>query len=271
MSPETMSLRPFLPALLLMAIIAIAAPHRAVAQTPTVTAQHLTVSLLVPPAQIAPGENFTAGLDFKLETGWHVYWINAGDSGEPPAAKWKLPTGVTADPLQFPAPTRLPLGPLMDFGYENEVVFPIPMHVSADFHPPSPKTTLAAHVTWLVCREVCIPGKADLAVVRTAWSKPAASPDVDAAAQNLIAKFQAQLPKPLPSTDTATFTSTPKTFVLDVTTGSQQSSAQFFPLDETVIANAAPQPAQSTANGVQLTLTKDENLQAPPQKLNGIA
>jgi thiol:disulfide interchange protein len=236
----------------------------------TVNAQHLTISLLVPPGQLAPGENFTAGLDFRMEEGWHVYWINAGDSGEPPAVKWTLPAAVTADALQFPPPKRLPLGPLMDFGYENEVVFPVPFHVSADFHPTAPKTTLAAHVTWLVCREVCIPGKADLAVTRTAWSKPAASPDVDSAAQNLIAKFQAQLPQPLPATDSATFSSSPKTFTLDVTTGSRLASAQFSPLDPTVIANAAPQPAQSIANGIQLTLSKDENLQAPPQKLNGL-
>jgi len=192
-----------------LALVFALAPLQLLRAQSSVTAQHLTVSLLVPPAQLAPGENFTAGLDFRMEEGWHVYWINAGDSGEPPAARWKLPAGVTADALQFPPPKRLPLGPLMDFGYENEVVFPVPMHVSADFHPASTKTTLGAHVTWLVCREVCIPGKADLAVARTAWSKPAASPDVDPAAQNLIAKFQAQLPQPLPATDTATFSATP--------------------------------------------------------------
>jgi thiol:disulfide interchange protein DsbD len=255
----------------LVAALAVILPAQAqLAAQPTIKATHVTVTLLVPPAQLAPGENFTAGLDFRMEPGWHVYWINAGDSGEPPAAKWTLPKDVTADPLQFPAPTRLPLGPLMDFGYENEVVFPVAMHVTSDFHPASPKTTLAAHVTWLVCREVCIPGKGDLAVTRTAWSKPAASPDVDPAAQNLIAKFDARLPKPLPTSDTATFSSTPKTFVLAVNTGQKQSAAQFFPLDQTVIANAAPQPAQPTSNGVQLTLTKDENLQAPPQKLSGL-
>src|ERR1700691_5841041 len=55
------------------------------APQPRAKAQHLTVTLLVPPAQIAPGENFTAGLDFRMEEGWHVYWINAGASGEPPA------------------------------------------------------------------------------------------------------------------------------------------------------------------------------------------
>ena len=47
-----------------------------------------------------------------------------GDAGEPPHIVWTLPAGMTAGPLQFPAPKRLPLGPLMDFGYENEVLFP---------------------------------------------------------------------------------------------------------------------------------------------------
>jgi len=236
----------------------------------TVSAAHVELTLLVPPAQIAPGETFTAGLDFKMEAGWHVYWINAGDSGEPPAVKWNLPQGVTADALEFPAPKRLPLGPLMDFGYENEVVFPVPMHVAADFHPPASKAVLGAHVTWLICREVCIPGKADLSVTRTAWGHPAASPDVDAEAQNRIARFVAQLPKPLPGNDTASFQQTPKGFVLNVVTGTRTSSAEFFPLDQTVIANAAAQPATGSPNGVQLTLTKDENLQGAPQKLNGL-
>ncbi len=255
---------------LLAACLAVLLPSLATAQPPaSVDAPHLTVSLLVPPAELYAGQSFTAGLGFKLESGWHVYWINAGDSGEPPAIAWKLPTGVTAGAMQFPPPKRLPLGPLMDFGYEDEVVFPIPMQVAPDFHPTQPQATLAAHVTWLVCREVCIPGKADLAVTRSAVAAAPASPATDSAAQSLIARFQAQLPKPLPSTAAANFASSGKNFVLSVT-GTKAPSAQFFPLDETVIANAAPQPATPTSNGVQLTLTKDENLQAPPQKLNGL-
>src|ERR1700754_5126202 len=125
---------------------------------PVATVQHLTVQLVVPPAEIYPGQNFTAGLYFKLEPGWHVYWVNAGDSGEPPRIKWSLPDGITAGAMQFPAPKRLPLGPLMDFGYENEVLFP--MTLTADSTLKAPSTApLSAHVDWLVCREVCIPGK----------------------------------------------------------------------------------------------------------------
>ncbi|HEX4006440.1 MAG TPA: protein-disulfide reductase DsbD domain-containing protein [Acidobacteriaceae bacterium] len=234
-----------------------------------VTAQHLTVRLLVPPAQLWPNQNFTAGLDFKMEDGWHVYWTNAGDSGEPPSIRWTLPAGVTAGPLQFPAPKRLPLGPLMDFGYEDEVVFPIPMEVAKDANLEAPLLGLSAHVTWLVCREVCIPGKADLVLWRQAVP-PRPSLPANAQDQQLIQRFSALVPKPLPASDSVHFQSTAKGFTLDVQTGTKERSAQFFPLDETIVANAAPQPATPQSNGVQLALTKDQNLQSPPRQLNGV-
>ncbi len=84
-----------------------------------------TLQLVVPAKLFDPGAANDAGLYFKLEPGWHIYWKNAGDSGEPPHIKWTLPEGITASALEFPAPKRLPLGPLMDFGYENEVLFPL--------------------------------------------------------------------------------------------------------------------------------------------------
>src|SRR5262249_55104234 len=128
-----MRVRNLIPILCLLIFISAWSPFAWSA--PVATAQHLTVQLVVPPAEIYPSQNSTAGLYFKLEPGWHVYWINAGDSGEPPRIKWTLPDGITADKMQFPAPKRLPLSPLMDFGYENEVLFPIPMHVSSAFQP----------------------------------------------------------------------------------------------------------------------------------------
>ncbi|HEX4037537.1 MAG TPA: protein-disulfide reductase DsbD domain-containing protein [Acidobacteriaceae bacterium] len=258
-------------ALLACALNLVAAPDAgAAAAKPSISAPHVTVTLLIPPAQLYPGQSFTAGLDFKMEQGWHVYWSNAGDSGEPPTAAWKMPAGVTASAFEYPAPTRLPLGPLMDFGYENEVVFPVPMQVAADFKPTAPNATIAAQLTWLVCREVCIPGRGDVAVTRPALAAQPASPAADSAAQALIASFGKKLPQPLPSGGRANFHPTTTGFVLDVTIGSLQSSAQFFPLDETVIANAAPQPVQPLIRGAAITLTKDENLQGTPQQLNGL-
>jgi thiol:disulfide interchange protein DsbD len=236
----------------------------------TASAPHLSVQLVIPPAQIYPGQNFTAGLYFKLEPGWHVYWINAGDSGEPPQIKWTLPRGVTAGAMQFPAPKRLPLGPLMDFGYENEVLFPIPMQVASNFNPTAATATLGGKVTWLVCREVCLPGKATLSVDRPATAQAPGTSGTIAADQQLIDRFRNTLPQPLPSRDAAKFQANPKGFTLAVETGHRDRSAEFFPFDQNILANAAPQPVKSLPNGVEISLTKDENLSAAPKQLHGL-
>ena len=119
-------------------------------------AQHLTAELTSNAAAVAPGGSVQAGLVLTLEEKWHVYWTNAGDAGEAPAIKWTLPAGIAAEPMQFPIPTRLPLGPLMDFGYEDAVAFPVTLKAAPTVKPG--RLHLDALVTWVVCREVCVPG-----------------------------------------------------------------------------------------------------------------
>src|SRR5262252_1301679 len=147
------------------------------AATSSADAAHLHVQLVVPSSTLSPGQAADAGLYFKLEPGWHVYWKNAGDSGEPPRMKWTLPDGITAGSLKFPAPKRLPLGPLMDFGYEDEVLFPFALHVGPSAQ--SGPAVLHAKVDWLVCREVCIPGKAELEAIREVSADSARSTPVE--------------------------------------------------------------------------------------------
>lgn len=253
----------------LFVLLAVLLPLHGRAQA-TAAAPHLTVRLAVPPAQIYPGQHFTAGLYFKIAPGWHIYWTNAGDSGEPPAIDWNLPAGITAGPMQFPAPRRLPLGPLMDFGYEHQVLFPIPITVSPGFKPAGPSTTMGGKVTWLVCSSVCIPGQATLSVSRPALAAAPLNPGTVAADAQLIDQFRSTLPQPLPSSDQARFQATANGFTLAVQTGQREQSAEFFPLDTGVLANAAPQPVQIFGNGVKLTLTKDQNLAATPKQLHGV-
>ncbi|MDI3255174.1 MAG: protein-disulfide reductase DsbD family protein [Bacillota bacterium] len=237
----------------------------------TATASHLSVQLVVPPAEIYPGQNFNAGLYFKLERGWHVYWVNAGDSGDPPRIQWTFPKGVSAGPMQFPTPKRLPLGPLMDFGYEDEVLFPVPIQVGQDFKPPASGTAvLGGKVNWLVCREVCIPGKAQLDVERKALSAPPASPSFIDSDKQLIARFADTLPKPFPAGMQAKFVPTAAGFSLTVLTGQRENAAQFFPFDQNEIANAAPQVVTALRNGVRIDIKKDENLQKSPDVLHGL-
>jgi thiol:disulfide interchange protein len=247
---------------------ALAAGMVARAASSSADAPHLHVQLVAPVDEIYPGGDNQIGLYFKLEQGWHVYWKNAGDSGEPPHIQWTLPDGVTAEPMQFPAPTRLPLGPLMDFGYENEVLFPIKLDVATTAK--SGKAVLDAKVDWLVCREVCIPGKADLQLMLQLFtSKP---PVIAGSAQDaaLMKRLASTLPQPLPENVKAVFQQTSEGFRLGIETGKRESTAQFFPSDQDWLANAAPQKATPTAKGVVLDLKKDVNFNGNPKQLSGV-
>jgi thiol:disulfide interchange protein DsbD len=253
---------------LIFAVSLLAAALPALASSSAADAPHLHVQLVVPEDQLYPAGNNLIGLYFKLESGWHVYWKNAGDAGGPPHIHWTLPAGVTAGDMQFPAPQRLPLGPLMDFGYENEVLFPIRLTVAPTVK--DSKAVIDAKVDWLVCREVCLPGKAQLsATLQLVSGKPAVVSGSGTDAE-LFKRFAGTLPTPLPPNITAIFEPTPEGFRLGVETGKRESTAAFFPAEQDILSNPAPQKVSPTAKGFVLDLKKDPALAANPAQLNGV-
>jgi thiol:disulfide interchange protein len=229
-----------------------------------VKAQHLTAELVSLAPDIAPGGTLQVGLLLTLEEHWHVYWINAGDSGEPPKVTWTLPEGITAGAMQFPIPSRLPLGPLMDFGYEDEVAFPIQLTAASTLKPGP--IHLDAIVNWLVCREVCIPGKAHLGLNLTV-NPAAATPTQPVGA---LGEALTLIPKPLPPPAKLTVTGGATDFVLTLTTGKRETDAEFYPFDEDQIANAAPQLVESLSDGVRLRVRRSEDLKTLPATFHGV-
>ncbi len=250
-----------------VALFLAAAALPSLAASSSADVSHLHVQLVGPSSTLSRGSAANAGLYFKLEQGWHVYWKNAGDSGEPPRIRWTLPAGITAGALEFPPPSRLPLGPLMDFGYENEVLFPFT--ITADSSAATGPATLGAHVNWLVCREVCIPGKADLEIARTVAAGPGAGTPVEPDA-SLFARLGNNLPRPLPASDKLGFVSTPAGFRMTVLTGQRETQASFFPAEQNILSNPAPQNITPTAKGFTLELKKDADLKQPPAELRGV-
>src|ERR1700685_3110278 len=63
---------------------------------------HGTLELVAENQWIAAGHDFHLGLHFQLEKGWHIYWVNPGDSGEPPRVRWQLPPGVSVGAVEWP-------------------------------------------------------------------------------------------------------------------------------------------------------------------------
>jgi thiol:disulfide interchange protein len=229
----------------------------------TAQTEHLQVTLLSEQSAIAPGQDFNLGFDFKLEPGWHIYWINPGDSGEPPKLKWTLPEGFNAGAIQWPKPEKISVSTLVDYGYSDHVLLMIPMHASANA---SKSADLQADVRWLVCREICIPGKAQLGTTLPV----AASAQIDPKAHELFEATRKQIPQPAPADWKASTTTSGNDFVLSVATGAREKSAMFFPLIEQQIDNGAPQKVDSDAQGVKLRLKKSEGLTQTPATLQGL-
>jgi len=229
-----------------------------------VKAQHLTVELVSLAPSIVPGGTLDVGLVITLEEKWHVYWINAGDSGEPPRINWTLPKGITAGPMRFPIPSRLPLGPLMDFGYEDEVAFPVQLTAAGNVKPGP--IHLDAKVDWLVCREVCIPGKAHLGLNLTV------DPKATTLGQPVGALGEALglLPKALASGMKATVKGGKTEFVIDLITGERAVDAEFYPYDQEQIANAGEQDVEPLSDGVRLRVPRAPELTKLPTQLHGV-
>jgi len=128
-----------------------------------VAADHVTVELVTETKTLQPGSRAWVGMVFRHEPHWHTYWMNPGDSGLPTRLEWQLPTGFRAGDMAWPAPQRFDLGGLYNFGYDGTILLPIPIDVPIDAQP---NTTVALNVNakWLICNDVCIPGKASLRV-----------------------------------------------------------------------------------------------------------
>ncbi|MBM3618503.1 MAG: hypothetical protein FJX23_08175, partial [Alphaproteobacteria bacterium] len=97
-----------------------------------------------------------------IDEHWHTYWSNPGDSGLPTRIEWTLPEGWKASPIEFQPPKRLPYGPLMNYGYEQNAYNLVKITPAAGT---SGEVELKAKADWLVCKEECIPESTTLSVL----------------------------------------------------------------------------------------------------------
>ena len=102
------------------------------ARASAATIPHGTVDLVAENQWIAPGSQTYFGLNFHLEKGWHIYWVNPGDSGQPPRVQWHLPSGLSEGEIEWPAPRRLGTSTIVDFGYDDAVMLLVPVRSLAD-------------------------------------------------------------------------------------------------------------------------------------------
>jgi thiol:disulfide interchange protein len=133
---------------------------------------HVRVELLAEPSAVSAGVPFFVALKMSHDPGWHTYYKEPGDSGLPTKVQWRLPEGFTAGEIQWPLPQKIVLPPLVNFGYKGEAA--LLTLISPPRALDGQQVTLAGRVSWLECKEECVPGQADVSVVVPAAATPGA-------------------------------------------------------------------------------------------------
>jgi len=151
-------------------------------------AAHTQAQLILADEVAKPGETVLVGVHLTMEPGWHTYWKNPGEAGMATKIKWQLPAGVTAGEIQWPLPDRLPPAEVTTYGYEHEVVLLVPLKLAADVKPGA--LALSAKVSWLECKEQCIPGDAAVQATLNVGTETKASADAA-----LLKEWQSKTPR----------------------------------------------------------------------------
>jgi len=248
--------------LVLVEIAWILLPTTALAQTRG--DEHVKVELISEQEAIVPSQHLHLGIRFDLEEGWHTYWVNPGDSGEPARIEWTLPSGFRANSIEWPRPTRLSTPPFVDYGYDRRVLLPVLIRTPSGLTE-GVTEKMIARVRYLICREVCIPGQKELVLELPVKDHGTASSNAP-----LFESTRRRLPKPIPKGWNISATSDGDEFRLRLRIGKVIAPPQFFPLEAEQIENAAPQDVSATPGGLELHLKKSNHLLKPISRIKGL-
>ena len=217
---------------------------------------HLEAELVSQTQGVAPGGLAYVAIRQDILKGWHTYWRNPGDSGEATSAKWIMPSGWSVGDWVWPAPQRLPLGPLMNYGYTGQVLLPVALNVPASAKPGTSQT-LKADVTFLVCADICVPEEAKLQLTLPVV---AGTPPTDPKWGAAIDKTIMGAPKAAGLDAAVAWAGQGPDRVLklgvtgDGVKGVDLSHAYFFPYDSKAIDHASRQQIEKGPDGLTLTL-----------------
>lgn len=234
--------------------------------------QHATISLISDRNRINGFEQLLLGVHFRLDPGWHIYWINPGDSGQPPSFSWEAPSGFIVSNVKWPAPERIrDSATLVDYGYTNEVTF------LATLQEPEVRSSeqhyeIGVHTKFLICRELCIPAQAS--------AKLAFPHSQDDTHVQVLTSAKQKLPQRAPTAWKITGVQTRDAIVISVS-GAKPTPKQlsFFPIDSQVVDNASPQAMNRTITGMQLRppsgvftlwMKTSDQLATQPKQLRGL-
>ena len=217
---------------------------------------HTAVELVPEVKAVRPGGDFLVGIHMRMDPGWHVYWLNSGDSGSAPSLTWSLPSYLSAGDIRWPYPEWIKQPPLASYGYTEETVLFVPVSVSesARLNQTFP---LRLDLKWLSCKEDCIPAQASLELEVGIASETIRHPRFD----ELCAPHLSRIPVEDPSLKAQAVleqTGRIKLFFFREGRDNEVIDAHFFPFSPDVLEHAAAQEMSFQKETYALSLTASD-------------
>ncbi len=203
--------------------------------------RYVEVELIPEKTHVSGGEEIWVGIDHEIYPHWHLYWRNPGDSGIPITTTWDLPDNAEIAEILWPVPEKIDYDPLANFGYSKQVT--LLQKLTLPENLPEGKIELPVTVDMLVCKEVCIPEKAEVTLILNdpdATSKNNAD-YIEAAHQKLPLSLKGKFSYTREG-DNLVFTLSPEDETLLEMV--ELETAEFFPY-EWGVTNAFPEPART--------------------------
>ncbi len=229
-----------------------------------------TVKLLLSHDAAKPGTTVMAGLALTMADDWHTYWINPGAAGIATDVEWTLPKGVSAGPIQWPTPDKFNALGSIGYGYHDKTILLVPLTIAAD--AALGQATISGKVSWLECKESCIPRDqsvgAKLVIAGTAKVSADAA-ELDATKKKLP-KADARLA--VKAWWDGAAKDDERTLLIEFDAGQAEADADFFSMpSESFDVSPESEVTASAATRVRIkkTVTKFEG--AWPSQLTGLA
>ena len=125
----------------------------------------------------ADGAARLAAIEIVLDPGFKTYWRSPGESGLPPAFDWAGSENLSAAEVLWPAPHRFEDAGGVAYGYKDRVLLPVRVSPNDSAKP----LRLALKLDYGVCKDICIPAQASLALALRPGEAGPPAPELAAA------------------------------------------------------------------------------------------
>ncbi len=230
--------------------------------------RQVDISLIADKATVRPGDTVTVAVRQKIALGWHTYWRNPGDAGEPTVVEWSLPSGAKASELQWPLPEIIAVEGITDYGYSGEVLLLSDIALPKDLSAPA--IEIKAHVQLLVCKDICVPEEASASL--SLFVDANGGPSQNSPNAKQIADVRNTLPAPSPWP--ARFEVSGETVTLRLENFQQKlldtTKLRLYPGKPNVIENSPPQLAVAADGALALQMRRSTAKLPLPKRFEGV-